>query len=68
MKENISPENAVMGVTISLLFVTSSIGVKEALVSFGIGSSLSFFLSIPITAILIFGFALSLRDFNFKDG
>ncbi len=65
MQKNINPENAIMGVTITLLFATSSIGVNEALLSFGVGSSVSFFISIPITLVLIFGFALSLKDFKF---
>lgn len=65
MKKNISPENAIMGITITLLFATASIGAKEFLLSFGMGASVSFFVSIPITLVLIFGFALSLKDFKF---
>ena len=60
MKESLQPKNAIMGIAITLLLASSSIGIKEALVSFGIGNALAFGLSLPLTLILIFGYSYSL--------
>lgn len=60
------PKNTVMGVAIMLLIATSSVGMKEILVSLGFGNAVSFFVSLPFVILILTLFSYNLLRKNKK--